>query len=656
MFGKKNKKNNNTTREPSIDASELMKAAESNEAQPEAAVPEIAEEPVAAVPEVYEEPASTVEEPVEGNFEDIPEPTYDYPAEVPAAPEAEPSFEVVEEPEEEPVQETADEVQEDAEPIEEETELIEAPEEKAVIYSAVDDIDPDLLTNSESGEVASRKAEKKTTEDFKENPVEPIKLELDKSGDAIPAKASRRALVYVVIALIAVIAIVGFLIFTEAGLKEKFKSPLSINNTSIPSDEFSFMYHYVLIENGVDVFDKDTKEMLEGPSVDPNFKSNREYFLDQTAKELQIMQLLYDDATSHGYDIEEKHYQMANAYVDWLKTKASELGVPLNTYIQGVFGTQVTESCVRDTLAKKYFTEDYASDAKLVELQATEAEAKEAYEANRNAYDLVSYKIFRMTYDQRDQAFIDTAMLHANEIIEAMGHDPDKFEEAAYEYFTGDMQEKLAEPDSLLIADSRYKDIEHAEFRTWLFDLERTPGDTTIFTDEDGFPIVLCFVKREPQSTPLRSVRIFEVVTNPGDENGEGKVSMGDAQILAQDIYEYIKDDTTAMSVENLYTDEVLNDTLSITASSDTYPGKFEDTLDKWIFAPERKAGDKEIIESENGFYIIYFSSESEKPEWYDRVNSFIRMNKYQAFLNEMLTEYSYEFKSSGVSQIVDVP
>ena len=131
---------------------------------------------------------------------------------------------------------------------------------------------------------------------------------------------------------------------------------------------------------------------------------------------------------------------------------------------------------------------------------------------------------------------------------------------------------------------------------------------------------------------------------------------MGDAQILAQDIYEYIKDDTTAMSVENLYTDEVLNETISITASSDTFPGKFDSTLDTWIFDPERKAGDKDIIESENGFYVIYFCSESEKPEWYDRVNSFIRMNKYQAFLNEMLTEYSYEFKPSGVSQIVDVP
>ena len=68
------------------------------------------------------------------------------------------------------------------------------------------------------------------------------------------------------------------------------------------------------------------------------------------------------------------------------------------------------------------------------------------------------------------------------------------------------------------------------------------------------------------------------------------------------------------------------------------------------------KAGDKEILEKEDGFYVIYFISESEMPEWYDRVDSFIRMNNYQAFLNEMLPEYTYEFKPSGLAQIVDVP
>ena len=639
MFGKKNKNKNNNTRQPQIDAGTIAPSEETplEETAPqiEPEEPSVTEVPDAVTPELI---------PSEEGFEEIPEQQEQYVEDVIAQNEAA-APQAPEEVEEQDAPEAPSEL------IEKETKE----EEKAVIYSAIDDIDPDILSDSGSGEVFSRKAEKKEDKEFVENEVEPIKLELDKSEDAKPTpKTSKTVLGYLIVAIIAVILIVGFLVFTEAGLKEKFKSPLTINNTSIASDEFSFMYHYVLIENGVDVFDKDTKEMLYSQSEDPNFETNRDYFLDLTARELQIMELLYDDATKHGYDIEDKHYQMASAYIDWLQSKADEIGVPLDTYIQGIFGKQVTKSCIKETLAKKYFTEDYASDAKLVELQATADQAKEAYEANRNAYDLVSYKILRITYPQRDQAFIDTATLHANEIIEAMGHDASKFEQAASDCYGSD--EELFAPDSRLVSDVRFNDIEHEEFRTWLFDPERVSGDATLFSDEDGFPIILCFVSREPQSTPLRSVRIIEVNSLPGDENGEGAVSLGDAQVLSQEIYDYIKDETTLMSVEAYFTDEVLSGAVSVSASTDTYPGKFSEQLDNWIFSPDRKAGDKDILEKEDGFYVVYFISESDKPEWYDRVNSFIRMNNYQAFLNEMLTEYTFEFKPSGLAQIVDVP
>lgn len=531
--------------------------------------------------------------------------------------------------------------------------------ESATIYSSIDDVDPDVLLDLKAGEVSSRKEEKKEKlQEIIPNPVEPVKLNLNATDETkAPRKTSTsKAFFHVLLAVVIVVLIVGFFVYSKSGLKNTFESPLSINNHAVASDEFSFMYHYILIENGVDVFAKDSQDMLNSPSEDPNYSTNRDYFLDITAQELQTTQLLYDDATKNGYKIEEEHYAMARAYVDWLNTKASELNVSLDTYIKGVFGSQVDEQCVINTLAKKYFTEDYASDAKLVELQATPEQAAEAYQANKNAYDLVSYKLLRITYEQREDAFIATANLHANQIIESMGHDASMFELVASEYFSGDAQDQLLNPDATLIKDARYADITHDEFRDWLFDEERTSGDTVIFADEDGFPIILCFVSRSAQLTPLRNVKIIEVTTKCPDENGENEFTLGDAQSLAQRIYDYAENETKLQSVENYFTDEVLNGTIYVTSSADTYPGKFSDSLDSWIFDSARKAGDKQIIESENGFYVVYFISESPNEEWYDRVNSFIRMNNYQAFLNEMTTEYSYKFNQSGLEQIYDVP
>ncbi|MCQ2504598.1 MAG: hypothetical protein MJ103_05140 [Saccharofermentans sp.] len=536
--------------------------------------------------------------------------------------------------------------------------IIETEEKEHKSLSDLERIDPDLLTGEESA-VSAVKSSKKKDKTVKKNDIAPIKLDISgknvkKTEEPATDKKTRKGLPFVIFAVAAVLIVVAVSLFFEAGIKEKLQSPLSINGQMVDSAEFSFMYHYILIDNGVDIFAADTPEMLASPSADPNYATQRDYFLDLTASAMRTTQLLYDDAKLHGYDIEEEHYTLARAYVDWLSGKAEELGVPLDTYIKGVFGNQVSEQVVVNTLAKKYFTEDYASGAKLIELQATEEQANQAYEENRNAYDVVSYKILRITYEQRDQAFIDTANNHANQIVEGIGHDASLFESVAAEYFSGEAADRLATPDSTLVSDARYSDFTHDEFRDWLFDAQRTSGDATVFADNDGFPIIICFVSRDRQSVPLRDVRIVKVNVNQNPEGSGYTVS--EAQSMAQEVYDQISTEADMQSIENIYVDEVINGNIEVSHSNDTYPGKFDSTLNDWIFSNERSAGDKTLIETADGYYIVYMVSISENPEWYDRVNSFIRMRNYQAFLTEMESEYTYEFIQSGVDAIQDVP
>ena len=526
-------------------------------------------------------------------------------------------------------------------------------------------IDPDLLTGEEAaeGSAPALKTEEKEETKFTANDIDPIKLNMEPKEDAVFAPGGKdgkrhMGLGFLITMVIIVIIAVGFSLFYEAGLKEKLRSPLIINGQYVDSAEFSFMYHYVLIDNGVDIFASDTPEMLAAESVDEKYATTRDYFLDMTAQEMQTIQILYDDATSKGYKIESKHYELARAYIDWLQGKADELGVPLDTYIKGVFGNQVDEQCILNTLAKKYFTEDYSSGAKLTELQASDEQAEEAYLDNRNAYDTVSYKMLRIRYEQRDDAFVETANLHASQIIEAMGHDPALFESCAAEYFSGEAADRLATPDSTLIPEARYSDFTHDDFRDWLFDASRVSGDAQIFTDSDGFPIILCFVSRQRQQTPLRDVRMVHITYDPmaGTEGYEGGFSISEAQTLAQEIYDQVNTENDMQEMENLYNDYILSGTVEVIHSADTYPGKYSGIVDEWIFSDDRESGNKAFLETSDGYYIVYMVSISENPEWYDRVNSFIRMRNYQAFLSEMETEYEYEFVQAGLDAIQDVP
>ena len=500
--------------------------------------------------------------------------------------------------------------------------------------------------------------------EIRKNDIAPVKLDLEPSKSDLESrtpvtKGNIRSITFLVIASIVVLATVATSLFYNAGIKEKLQSPLIIGGKAVDSAEFSFMYHYILIDNGVDIFASDTPEMLASASMDANYATNRDYFLDLTAQQMQLTQLLYDDASAHGYEIEAKHYDLARAYIDWLRGKADELGVDLGTYIRGVFGDQVDEQVILSCLAKMYFTEDYSSGAKLEELQATDEQAEEAYQSNMNAYDEVSYKLLRIRYEQRDQAFIDTANLHAQQIIDGMGRDTSMFEQVASQYFSGEAAAILGIPDSTLTEGARYDDFTHTDFRDWLFDFERTPGDSVIFNDGDGFPIILVFVSRDRQLVPLRDVRMVEVlIDNTGSDEAPG-FDVANAQLVAQEIYDTIGvngEEIDVQTIENLYNDDIINGNIIITHSQDTYPGKYDGILGEWIFSDERVAGDKAFLETLDGYYIVYLVNISENPEWYDRVNSFVRMRNYQAFLNETIGNYSYEFNQTGLDKIADVP
>jgi len=456
---------------------------------------------------------------------------------------------------------------------------------------------------------------------------------------------------HILIPLTIIAIIVLFFSVIEVGhLNERLASPLSIRGENVSNPEFSFMYNFVLMENGVDILDESTEEMLKSPGEN-GFPTNREYFLDMTAKEMQTTAILYDDAVSKGYQIETSHNERAQAYLDWLGTKADALDVDLNTYIKGSYGDTVTQELIISVLSRRYFAEDYASGQKLDELKATDLQAEEAYALAPNQYDLISYRVLRIVFEQKDDSFIATAHLRAQEIIDGIGHDQSKFETVAAEYFSGEEKEKLLVPDSTLIAGMRYNEIDDIEWRAWLFDPERQPGDCTIFDDEYGFPILVCFSERIRQTEPLRNIRFF-YINREDYVNGTEGVSDPEILPLAQTIFDTVTDEVSMMNLETAYSDELLSGVMISSQSSDTYIGKYDVAFEEWIFDPARLPNDKTIIETPTQVVILFYVGSSENPEWFDRVNSFIRMNNYQAFLLEKQEEYPYKFNEEGLKYI----
>jgi hypothetical protein len=127
-------------------------------------------------------------------------------------------------------------------------------------------------------------------------------------------------------------------------------------------------------------------------------------------------------------------------------------------------------------------------------------------------------------------------------------------------------------------------------------------------------------------------------------------------QALGQEIFDYIDDADSCNEIENLYNDYILAGQLSVVHDNQIYRAKYSGPVAEWMLAPERKLGDKTLIENNGSFYVVFYVSESPNPEWYDRVNSFIRMNNYRMYISMKSDEYAWEFHEEGLEQIKDVP
>ena len=176
-----------------------------------------------------------------------------------------------------------------------------------------------------------------------------------------------------------------------------------------------------------------------------------------------------------------------------------------------------------------------------------------------------------------------------------------------------------------------------------------------IFHDEYGFPIIFCFVERVRQEEPLRNVRFF-YINLADEETGRPGIPASDILPLSQTIFDSITDEASMVTLETTYADEILDGAMRTVQLDSIYPGNNPPDIDDWIFDPARETGDKIMFEEDTQILILFYVESSPNPEWYDRVNSFIRMDNYQAFISENLKNYAYTFHEDGLEYIKDIP
>ena len=337
-----------------------------------------------------------------------------------------------------------------------------------------------------------------------------------------------------------------------------------------------------------------------------------EYIKTYTDNTFVEMTKLYDEGKSVGYELDEEYLETIETEWDSMEAVAKSYGYTVNDYAEMNYGRGVNEKVFKGMYERYYYAFTYAENfAENEEVSADDIDAY--YGENAERFDSVSYKTYFASGTAAEGEDVKAAMEEAKAKAEAVlaGTEEAEFTEANYSV----------------------KASVSGTYADWLFDEARVAGDKELFETESGYYVVE-FV--EANDLHYNTVDVRHILVAPEDTSNE--TAWQEALEAAEEYEAEWKE--LGGSEENFAEVAAKYSVDSSAANGGLYENVFKGQMvtefEDWCFDPARKAGDSEIIKTQFGYHIMYFSGVAE--EYYSYVvDNAIRGERLNAHIDEII-------------------
>lgn len=380
----------------------------------------------------------------------------------------------------------------------------------------------------------------------------------------------------------------------------------------------------------------------------------------------QLIQIKYgaEKAAEAGITMTDEQKKDIEDTIASLQKNAKEQDFSVDRYLRAQFGNGVTEKLVRKmleeaTLAGSYF-EKLRDD---LSAGVTEDKINAKYNENKDAYDIVSVRLYEFSTDEvktedgateeakkeaQDKANKETKA-KADNFLAAVTDEASFIKTAEALIKAEDPKSTVKASEATDCSDYTYDDFagDSEELAKWIYDDARKVGDKTLITIEDGtyVAVLMTAVPHKDMSVDSNDVRHI-LVQFPTDEKGKtveltDKIKAETRQKAQAILDEYLKNPTE----ENFaaLAKEKTEDTGS-KENGGLYEGVDKDTnfvkpFLNWTIDSARKPGDTGIVETEYGYHIMYYVK-SEGVTWYETVKEEILADEYNAVFDDVTKKY----------------
>ncbi len=399
----------------------------------------------------------------------------------------------------------------------------------------------------------------------------------------------------------------------------------------------------------------------EADPLAPTGMTWHDYFLDEALDNMRVIQAALKAAEAEGFQYPAGVQAQYDDNMDALKAVAAASGISVSQYLKGNFGAGVTEKVYGEQLMRVLCYSAYA-DAYQDSLTYSDSELEEAYGADRNTYDHVSYEVvsFSGAAESTTDDEGNTVEPTEEEAAAALEAAQDLAQTVLDGFQDGGDLEELANEN-----DGTYSKNENGTYSAgnvmseWLYDSARKSGDASTLAD-GTVQYVVVFHDRFRDENPTIDIRHILVSLGTGSI-AEGEEGYEDQQ--AQ-----LKADAHAKAEELLaqwQSGEATEDSfaaLALKESADgskydgglyteVYQGQMVTEFNDWCFDTARQSGDTGVVDTQYGSHVMYFSGVN-AARWQTQVAANLRTEAYAAWEEDLVKDVTVQRSESGLKHI----
>lgn len=386
-----------------------------------------------------------------------------------------------------------------------------------------------------------------------------------------------------------------------------------------------------------------------------------DYFLGEALDNMSVIQAALKAADAEGFQYPAGVQVEYDENMDALKSVAAASGISVSQYLKSNFGAGVTEKIYGEQLMRVLRYSAY-SDAHQNSLTYSDSELEEAYNADRNTYDHVSYEVvsFSGVAESTTDADGNTVEPTEEESAAALEAASEKANAVVDGFKAGGNLEDLADE-----YEGTYSKNESGSYSAgsalseWLYRGDLEDGDAVVVTDGTTLYAVV-FHDRFRDENPTIDIRHILVPLGTGSI-AEGEEGYEDEQAqLKADAHakaeELLAQWQSGEATEDSFADLAMKESTDGSKYdgglyTEVYQGQMVTEFNDWCFDAARQPGDTGVVDTQYGAHVMYFSGVNMN-RWQSQVASNLRSEAYAAWEEDLTAGSTIQRSESGLKLI----